>query len=56
MRMQRQGVSLTEPQKAFLEKKASELGISVSDLIRRIIDQYRDDHTPIAQPSFKRGE
>lgn len=34
-------VSLTEPQLAFLKEEAERLGISVGDLIRRIVDQYR---------------
>jgi hypothetical protein len=38
----RQSVTLTEPQVKFLEAEAKRLGISVSDLIRRIIDQYRE--------------
>jgi hypothetical protein len=39
----RQSVTLTDPQLVFLKKEAKRLGISVSDLIRRIIDQYRED-------------
>jgi hypothetical protein len=35
-------VSLTPPQLAFLEKEARRLGITVADLIRRIVDQYRE--------------
>lgn len=35
-------VSLTEPQIVFLKSEASRLGITVSDLIRRIVDQYRE--------------
>jgi len=38
----RHTVSLSDPQLAFLEKEAERLGISVSDLIRRIIDTYRE--------------
>ena len=38
----RQSVTLTEPQFAFLKSEAERLGITVSDLIRRIVDQYRE--------------
>ena len=37
-----QGIGLTPPQVEFLKKEAERLGISVSDLIRRIIDAYRE--------------
>ncbi len=43
MSMYKQSVSLTEPQIEFLRKEADQLGISVSDLIRRIIDQHREN-------------
>lgn len=42
MGMHKQMVSLTEPQIAFLKKEAKRLGISVSDLIRRIVDEWRE--------------
>lgn len=35
------GVRLTEQQFAFVKAQADELGISISDMIRRIIDQWR---------------
>lgn len=38
----RQSVTLTEPQFAFLKAEAVRLGITVSDLIRRIVDQHRE--------------
>jgi hypothetical protein len=38
-------ISLTAPQNAFLKAEAARLGISVSDLIRRIIDQHRSAAT-----------
>ena len=38
----RQTVTLTDPQSESLKLEAKEKGISVSELIRRIIDQYRD--------------
>lgn len=33
------GISLTEPQWKWLEKRAKELHISLSDLLRRIVDE-----------------
>lgn len=42
MAMHKQMVSLTQPQIDFLKQEADRLGISVSDLIRRIIDQHRE--------------
>lgn len=38
----RQTVVLTDPQADYLKAEATRLGISVSDLIRRIIDTYRE--------------
>lgn len=35
-------VTLTKPQSAFLKQEAEKLGVTVSELIRRIIDQYRE--------------
>jgi hypothetical protein len=37
----RQSIKLTEPQTAFLDAEARALGITVAELIRRIIDEYR---------------
>ncbi len=34
-------ISFTEPQVAWLEAEAQRLGISVSELVRRIIDKTR---------------
>ena len=42
MAMHKQMISLTQPQIDFLRLEADRLGISVSDLIRRIIDQHRE--------------
>jgi hypothetical protein len=42
MAMHKRMISLTDPQEAFLKREAALLGISVADLIRRIIDQYRE--------------
>jgi hypothetical protein len=33
---------LTEPQAAFLEAGAARLGITPVELVRRIVDQYRE--------------
>jgi hypothetical protein len=38
----RQTVTFTKPQLAFLRAEAERLGITVADLIRRIIDAYRE--------------
>lgn len=38
----RRSIVLTDPQAAFLQAEAMRLGITMADLIRRIIDQYRD--------------
>jgi hypothetical protein len=38
----RQSITLTKPQYDFLNVEAERLGITVSDLIRRIVDQYRE--------------
>ena len=35
-------VTLTKPQAEFLKLEAERLGVTVSELIRRIIDQYRE--------------
>jgi hypothetical protein len=35
-------VTLTAPQHTFLHKEAERLGLSISELIRRIIDQTRE--------------
>ena len=40
--MFRQTISFTQPQESFLKAEARRLGITVSDVVRRIVDQYRD--------------
>lgn len=45
MATHKQTVAMTVPQIGFLKREAEKLGISVSDLIRRIIDQYREGKT-----------
>lgn len=37
----KQMVTFTTPQIAYLKEEAEKLGISVSDLVRRIIDEHR---------------
>lgn len=41
--MHKQMVSLTGPQIEYLKAEAERLGISVSDLIRRIVDKHREN-------------
>jgi hypothetical protein len=36
-------ISFTEPQMAFLKREAERLGITVADLVRRIVDQHREE-------------
>ncbi len=43
--MHKQTITFTKPQIAFLQAKAKKLGISVADLIRRIIDAHREAKT-----------
>jgi len=38
----RRSIMLPGPQAAFLQTEAARLGITVADLIRRIIDQFRE--------------
>jgi predicted DNA-binding ribbon-helix-helix protein len=42
MTTHKQSVALTQPQFAFLKEESRRLGITVADLIRRIIDTYRE--------------
>ena len=44
--MHKQMISLTDPQIAYLRAEAKRLGITVSDLVRRIIDQHREKGEP----------
>ena len=46
--MQKQMISLTEPQKEFLQAEAKQLGLSVSELVRRMIDWSIDTYPPVA--------
>jgi hypothetical protein len=38
----RTSVVLTEPQTAFLKAEAARLGIPLGELVRRVVDQYRE--------------
>lgn len=42
MKLQRQMIQFTEPQLDYLRKEAGRLGISVAELVRRIVDDYRE--------------
>jgi hypothetical protein len=39
----RQSVTLSMPQEQFLKQESERLGLSVSEVIRRIIDKYREE-------------
>jgi hypothetical protein len=38
--MTKQMISFTDPQRAFLKREAKRLGISIAELVRRIIDAH----------------
>jgi len=40
--MRKQQVSLTDPQVEWLEAEAKRLGVSIAEVIRRIIDKHRE--------------
>jgi hypothetical protein len=42
MKTRRRHITLSEPLERFLEQEAARLGVTVSELIRRILDQYRE--------------
>jgi hypothetical protein len=42
MAMKTRSINFSEPASEFLKAEADKLGISVSELIRRIIDAYRE--------------
>jgi hypothetical protein len=42
MAMNKRMISFTDPQEDYLKREAERLGISVSDLVRRIVDQHRE--------------
>ena len=42
MQGHRQSLTLTQPQREFLASEAARLGVTVSEIVRRIVDQYRE--------------
>ena len=40
--MTKQMISFTDPQRMYLKKEAARLGISIAELVRRIIDAHID--------------
>lgn len=38
--MTKQMISFTDPQRSFLKREAERLGISIAELVRRIIDAH----------------
>lgn len=46
----RRNVYLSEPQDAYLAAEAERLGISVTELLRRIVDQYREKQAADTKP------
>ncbi len=42
MAMLTRSLHFTKPQAAYLQTEADKLGISVSELIRRIVDEWRE--------------
>ena len=40
--MHKQTITFTRPQAEYLKAEAERLGISVADLVRRIVDQHRE--------------
>lgn len=39
----RQSITFTRPQIKYLREESERLGITVSDLVRRIVDTYREN-------------
>jgi len=46
--MKKRSIDFTEPQYAFLQAEAKGFGIRVADLVRRIVDEYRERRSAIA--------
>lgn len=57
MAMHKQVISLTDPQRVFLLGEAGRLGISTSDLVRRILDDAigQTNAPPWKQPRWQRA-
>jgi hypothetical protein len=41
--MERISISLPPPQMSWLKREAKRLGVTIGELLRRIIDQYRTE-------------
>ncbi len=39
----KRSIAFTAPQAAYLKAEAERLGITIADLVRRIIDQHREE-------------
>lgn len=46
----RRNVYLSEPQDAYLAAEAERLGISITELLRRIVDQHREKEAANTKP------
>jgi len=44
MTMKKQVISLTQQQVDWLDKESDRLGISIAEIVRRAVDDYRDCH------------
>jgi hypothetical protein len=42
----RQTITFTAPQMTFLKEESARLGITIGELLRRIIDAYREARAP----------
>jgi len=49
--LHRRSIALTQPQAEFLDAEAEKLGISVGELVRRIIDECRGAATQGRKPT-----
>jgi hypothetical protein len=43
-------ISFSQPQSEWLEAEAKRLGISVPELVRRLVDQARGNKTHVTKP------
>lgn len=56
MNTARMSVSFTRPQLEYLRVEAEQLGISIADMIRRIVDQHRGAGRPAPKPKPNKKE
>jgi hypothetical protein len=56
MAMKTRSINFSEPASEFLKAEADKLGISVSELIRRIIDAYRESRNVEKSIATKIGD